>query len=86
MDDSAAQPAVLTPEQTGLLRLVYGAQAAQIIYVAAKLGVPDILKDGPRSRHQPVELMQYFSEKQVTHWAKRHSTADPTDFMVSPPC
>src|SRR5262245_1107334 len=49
MDDSAAQPAALTSEQTGLLRLVYGAQAAQIIYVSAKLGVPDILKDGPRS-------------------------------------
>jgi hypothetical protein len=49
VNDSAAPPAALTPEQTGLLRLVYGAQAAQIIYVAAKLGVPDILKDGPRT-------------------------------------
>jgi hypothetical protein len=49
VNDSAAPPAALTPEQSGLLRLVYGAQAAQIIYVAAKLGVPDILKDGPRT-------------------------------------
>jgi hypothetical protein len=47
--EAAAPPAALTPEQSGLLRLVYGAQAAQIIYVAAKLGVPDILKDGPRT-------------------------------------
>ena len=30
-----------------LLRLAYGAQAAQIVYVAAKLGLADLLGDGP---------------------------------------
>lgn len=31
-----------------LLRLAFGAQAAQVVYVAAKLGLADLLKDGPR--------------------------------------
>ncbi len=30
-----------------LLRLAYGAQAAQLVYVVAKLGLADLLKDGP---------------------------------------
>lgn len=30
-----------------LLRLAFGAQAAQVVYVAAKLGLADLLKDGP---------------------------------------
>ena len=32
-----------------LLRLAFGAQAAQVVYVAAKLGLADLLKDGPRA-------------------------------------
>jgi O-methyltransferase/methyltransferase family protein len=32
-----------------LLRLAFGAQAAQAVYVAAKLGLADLLKDGPRA-------------------------------------
>lgn len=32
-----------------LLRLAFGAQAAQVIYVAAKLGLADLLKDRPRA-------------------------------------
>ena len=31
-----------------LLRMVYGGEVAQIIYVATKLEVPDLLSDGPR--------------------------------------
>lgn len=32
-----------------LLRLAFGAQAAQVVYVAAKLDLADLLKDGPRA-------------------------------------
>ena len=32
-----------------LLHLAFGAQAAQVVYVAAKLGLADLLKDGPRA-------------------------------------
>src|ERR1700682_2387377 len=37
----------VTGPQVELLRLAYGAQAAQIVYVAAKLGLADLVKDGP---------------------------------------
>jgi len=36
----------MTGPETALLRLAYGAQAAQVVYVAAKLGLADLLKDG----------------------------------------
>lgn len=39
----------VTGPQADLLRLAYGAQAAQVIYVAAKLGLADLLKNGARS-------------------------------------
>ncbi len=42
-------PSGVTGPQAALLRLAYGAQAAQVIYVAAKLGLADLLKDGVRS-------------------------------------
>jgi hypothetical protein len=32
-----------TREQASLLRMVYGAQAAQVVYVAAKLALADLL-------------------------------------------
>jgi hypothetical protein len=35
-----------TSEQANLLRMVYGAQAAQIIYVAAKVAVADLFASG----------------------------------------
>ena len=35
--------------QAALLRLACGAQAAQVVYVAAKLGLADLLEDGPRA-------------------------------------
>jgi hypothetical protein len=38
----------VTGPQVELLRLAYGAQVAQIVYVAAKLGLADLVKDGPR--------------------------------------
>ncbi len=37
----------VTGAQAGLLRLAYGALAAQVVYVAAKLGLADLLNDGP---------------------------------------
>ena len=39
----------MTGPQAELLRLTYGALAAQVVYVAAKLGLADLLKDGPRT-------------------------------------
>ena len=40
MDDSASGSAAQREQHAQVLRLVYGAQVAQIIYVAATLGVP----------------------------------------------
>lgn len=48
MEDSKSRGGVADPQAT-LLRLVYGAQAAQVIYVAAKLGLADQLTEGVRS-------------------------------------
>lgn len=39
----------ITGPQAALLRLAYGAQATQVVYVAAKLGLADLLKDGPQT-------------------------------------
>lgn len=48
MNPTVDQPALLSPSHVALLQMVYGAQTAQVIYVAAKIGLPDLLKDGPR--------------------------------------
>lgn len=48
MDEPKSRGAVTGPQAT-LLRLAYGAQAAQVIYIAAKLDLADLLKDGARS-------------------------------------
>lgn len=48
MSNSVNQPALLSPSHAALLQMVYGAQTAQVIYVAAKLGIADLLKEGPR--------------------------------------
>lgn len=37
------------PPQLALQELIQGFQVTQCIYVAAKLGIADLLKDGPRS-------------------------------------
>ena len=39
----------VTGPQAELLRLAYGALTAQVVYVAAKLGLADLLKDGPQA-------------------------------------
>jgi hypothetical protein len=39
----------VTDAQAALLRLAYGAQAAQLVYLAAQLGLADLLKGGPVS-------------------------------------
>jgi O-methyltransferase domain/Dimerisation domain len=41
----------VTDPQVALLRLAYGAQAAQVVYLAAKLGLADLLKDWPMPAH-----------------------------------
>ena len=46
MNEPSVSREVLTTDQATLLRMVYGAQTAQVIYVAAKLGVADALKNG----------------------------------------
>jgi hypothetical protein len=42
-------PGGVSGPQAELLRLTYGALAAQVVYVAAKLGLADLLRDGPRT-------------------------------------
>src|SRR6185503_9379969 len=37
------------PSSAGLLRLIYGYQVSQAIHVAAALGIPDQLAEGPRA-------------------------------------
>ena len=49
MDDFATGSGVQRERHAQVLRLVYGAQVAQIIYVAASLGIPDLLAAGSRS-------------------------------------
>ncbi len=49
MDRSAGGSAGQREGHAQVLRLVYGAQVAQIIYVAATLGVPDLLAAGSRT-------------------------------------
>jgi hypothetical protein len=39
----------LTTQQAALVRMVYGAQTTQVVYVAARLGIADILAGGLRS-------------------------------------
>ncbi|HKS30725.1 MAG TPA: methyltransferase [Pyrinomonadaceae bacterium] len=38
--------------RTAMTRMIYGFMLSQAVYVAAQLGLPDILKDGPRSSEQ----------------------------------
>src|SRR3546814_4406605 len=46
--NAADQRGILSRPQAALLQMVYGAQTAQVLYVAAKLGVADLLKNRPR--------------------------------------
>ena len=41
--------AALTANHATLLQMLFGALTSQVIYVAAKLGVADVLRDGPRT-------------------------------------
>lgn len=52
MDDSATGNGAQRERHAQVLRLVYGAQVAQIIYVAATLGVPDLLAAGSRTTRE----------------------------------
>jgi O-methyltransferase domain len=49
MRDAADPQGALPSHQADMLRMLYGAQTAQVIYVAARLGVADLLADGPRA-------------------------------------
>jgi len=49
MHHSSAGSAAHFEGHAHVLRLVYGAQVAQIIYVATQLGVPDLLAAGSRT-------------------------------------
>lgn len=48
MSQPGRPPEVVSPTHAALLQMVYGAQTAQVIYVAAKLGIADLLKEGPK--------------------------------------
>ena len=50
MNQSASGSGAQREGHAQVLQLVYGAQVAQIIYVAAALGVPDLLAGGTRTR------------------------------------
>ena len=49
MDHSASGTSAQREQHAHLLRYVYGEQVAQIIYVATKLEIPDLLSDGTRT-------------------------------------
>src|SRR5215471_13192895 len=44
-----------SPPQLALQQLIQGFQATQCIYVAAKLGIADLLKDGPCTSEELAE-------------------------------
>jgi precorrin-6B methylase 2 len=48
MNPSTHQPDAVPPTQAAVLQMLYGAQTAQAIYVAAKLGIADLLGDGQK--------------------------------------
>ncbi|HSQ80840.1 MAG TPA: methyltransferase [Casimicrobiaceae bacterium] len=52
MDHSSTAGGAQDALHAHLLRLVYGGQVAQIIYVAAKLGLPDLLAAGSRTTRE----------------------------------
>ena len=71
-----------------LLRLVYGGQVAQIIYVAAKLGLPDLLAAGTRTTSQLAAATSI--EESTLHRVLRGLTAlgvccevEPKRYMLS---
>jgi len=49
MDNSIDPASILSSSHRALLQMAYGAQTSQAIYVAAKLGIADLLKDRSRS-------------------------------------
>src|SRR5574339_45058 len=52
MDRAANGTGAQREQHARLLRHVYGDQIAQIIYVATKLEIPDLLSDGPRTSRE----------------------------------
>lgn len=52
MDHAANGTGAQREQHARLLRHVYGDQIAQIIYVATKLEIPDLLSDGPRTSRE----------------------------------
>ena len=59
-ETAAAQAPQQLPPDAQILQLALGAFVSQAIYVAAKLGIADILADGPRD-------VKYLSEKTASH-------------------
>src|SRR5215510_136899 len=50
--EDRAEEALQPPPTAGLSQLLRGSLVTQLIYVAATLGVADLLCDGPRSSHE----------------------------------
>jgi len=59
-ETAAAQAPQQLPPDAQILQLALGAFVSQAIYVAAKLGIADILADGPRD-------VKYLAEKTASH-------------------
>lgn len=56
MSNLASSSSTLSPSHVALLEMLYGAQTAQVIYVAAKIGIADSLQDGPRCVNEIVPI------------------------------
>lgn len=56
MSNSMDSAPTLSPSHVALLQMVYGAQTSQAIYVAAKLGIADLLEDGPRDTAEIADI------------------------------
>jgi hypothetical protein len=67
--------------QAGLLQAAYGAQTAQLLYVAAKLGIADHLQHGNTSagelaRTLGVDHSALQLERAVDHFIARHANGN----------
>ncbi len=56
MDEHNETASVDIPPSVAMLRMILGFRVSRAIYVAAKLGIADLLKDGPKSSEELARL------------------------------
>lgn len=49
LQERNTQASQATPPQAVMMQMANGHRLTQLIYIVAKLGIPDLLKDGPKS-------------------------------------